>query len=185
MIVDLADWPRLAAVDPVVAEWSEEVVPGAVEELPHSRYSPRYAWMYAYEKRLKQRICRALGRPLGDWERRLFGPDGAFSEGLSNAFLHGHRRDPERPIGISCRVGSGGLQFVIRDQGGGFDVAAALGALGRGAGYYHMAGNGLRCLAESPHVLAALGEGGRALFLGILFVSSGTAAAPPVSPPRP
>ena len=153
------------AISPMVARWRDVVVPGEVDLLPNNRYSPRYAWMFSYEKRLKYRIEELLGRPLGELERHMFGSDGAFSEGLSNAFVHGHRRDPKRPLEIRCAVGRRGLAFSIRDQGPGFDVARQLELVRRGAAHYHFAGNGMRVLAESTTILASYEDGGGRLNL--------------------
>jgi len=169
MIVEYSFDQMVEGVAPVVLCLEEEVVPGRVELLPNNRYSPRYAWMFSYEKRLKHRIEAELGRPLGELERRLFGSDGAFSEGLSNAFVHGHRRDPALPLAIRCAAGRRGVAFSIRDRGPGFDVARQIELARRGAAPYHFAGNGLRVLVESPAVAAAYGEGGRRLDLMALF----------------
>jgi hypothetical protein len=160
---DRGDWQ--ARLGPLLAEWLDEIVPRAVQPPPHSTYSPVYAWMYAYEKALRRRLERTLGRPLGVWERRLFGPDGAFSEGLSNAFLHGHRRDPSLAIQIACRVAHQGLDLSIHDQGPGFDFEASRAARLRGGAYFNVAGNGLRCFESDPDIVAAYADGGRTLHL--------------------
>ena len=165
MIREFTETAGLQLVAPPIEGWTDEVVPGLVELLPSSNYSPVYAWMYAYEKGLKRRIERLIGQPLGVWERRLFGADGAFSEALSNAFLHGHRRDPALPITIRCTVGERGLFFAISDQGPGFDSAAVLAARARSAPSFHIAGNGLRCLAETPGLTVWWADGGRTLRL--------------------
>ena len=151
----------------LIAAWDDAVVPGEVELLPHTHYSPMYAWMYAYEKKLKRRIEKTLGRPLGQLERALFGQDGAVSEALSNAFLHGHRRDPARVIHVSTQVARPMLLVSVRDSGPGFDVPAALGAMEHGGTYFHMAGNGLRCLATSDRIQAAYTNGGRTIVLRV------------------
>ncbi len=157
------------AISPVVGRWQDVVVPGEVELLPNNRYSPRYAWMFSYEKRLKYRIEELLRRPLKELEHHLFGSDGAFSEGLSNAFVHGHRRDPAKALEICCATGRRGLAFSIRDQGPGFDVAHQLELARRGAARYHFAGNGMRVLAESTEIQAAYEEEGRQLDLMVRF----------------
>ena len=70
MIVEGVTYPDFCEdIEPVVAAWEEPVVPSQIELLPHSSYSPRYAWMYAFEKRLKYRIEEALGARLGELER--------------------------------------------------------------------------------------------------------------------
>lgn len=165
MIVDLDFTDCGNRLAPLVATWSDEVVPQRIELLPHSSYSSRYAWMFAYEKGLKRRIERALGHPLGAWERRLFGADAPFSEGLSNAFLHGNRHDPLRTIEVRTAVSRLGLAFAIHDDGDGFDVARAFAALNSGKAYFQVAGNGLRTFAVDSHVSAAYTDGGRSLIL--------------------
>ncbi len=165
MIVSYGFDRMVDMVSPVVLRWAEEVVPRSVELLPNNRYSPRYAWMFSFEKRLKYRIEDALGRRLGSLERELFGADGAFSEGLSNAFVHGHGRDPSRPIGIHCAVGLQGLAFSIRDRGPGFAVAEQLELARQGSSRYHFAGNGLRVLVSAPGIHAFYEGGGRRLDL--------------------
>jgi len=154
-----------AGPGPLLGEWVDEVVPGRVEALSHSAYSPVYAWMFAYEKGLKRRIQRTLGRPLGPWERRLFGADGALSEGLSNAFLHGHKRDPSRVIRVACGVGRLALTFAVTDGGTGFDVGATVARATSGGAYFHVAGNGLKCFERTPGLEVAHTNGGRTLHL--------------------
>jgi hypothetical protein len=171
----------LADIAPVLDQWQDEVVPRDVPPHPHATYSPRYAWMFAYEKDLKRRLVSAIGGPLGPWEPRLFGADGALSEGLSNAFLHGHRRQPDLPILVRCWVGGEGFLIAVSDQGPGFAVEAALRRLRSGAGYFHVAGNGLRSLAAAPGIRASWVDGGRTLVL-LVPLSAGSAhsgGAPP------
>ena len=165
MIVEDGFERMVELVRPVIAEWTEEVVPGRVELLPHNRYSPRYAWMFSFEKRLKHRIEDTLGRPLGPLERELFGADGVFSEGLSNAFVHGHGRDSDRPIRVGCVIGRAGLVLAIQDRGSGFSVAEHLERAQRGSPSFHFAGNGLRSFIASRHVHVSLTHGGRRLNL--------------------
>jgi len=154
-------------VESVLAEWCEDVVPRHVELLPNNRYSPVYAWMFSYEKRLKYRIEDVIGRPLDRTEAAIFGADGAFSEALSNAFVHGHQRDPGLPIEVRCCVGTRGLAFAIRDRGEGFDVERVVRAAARGGGYFSFAGNGLRALSHHPEVAACYENGGRMLLLRV------------------
>jgi two-component sensor histidine kinase len=123
--------------------------------------------MYSYEKQLKYRIEDVLGRSLGELERDLFGADGVLSEALSNAFVHGHRRDQYQAIEVACQVGENGLLFSIRDQGQGFDLMRAMAELARGGTYFHMAGNGLRALAQKPGVIASYDNGGSVLHIRV------------------
>lgn len=151
---------------PLRAEWTDRVVPNEVELLPDSRYAPVYAWMYSYEKGLKRRVESALGRPLGAREKDLFGSDGVVSEGLSNAFVHGQRRDPKAPIVVRTAVSRRGLAFSIRDRGPGFECRSALRQAARqGSEFYHFAGNGLRALLACRDLSFSYTDGGRCLNL--------------------
>ncbi len=182
MIRDLDFDGALARIAPVHHRWVDEVVPRAVPPHRYATYSPLYAWMFTYEKSLKKKLEAALSRPLGRLERRLFGPDGVISEGLSNAFLHGHRRQTELTITVECAVGVGGVAVAIRDQGSGFDVNAALQKLRRGGGYFHVAGNGLRTFAAATDIEVGFANGGRMLILLVPLPGAGNA---PVDPPCP
>lgn len=155
----------LQRIAPMIESWTDTIVPAAIVPIHGPTYRREYAWMYAYERTIKTRIHRALGHSLGNVERCLFGADGAVSEALANAFLHGHRRDPGRPIELRCAIGRRGVAFLVRDQGPGFDVGAALDSLARGGTYFHIAGNGLRAIATALEVEAWYSEGGRALTL--------------------
>lgn len=165
MITELTYECMIGRIGPLLDEWNDSVIPSQVELLASNQYSPRYAWMFSYEKRLKSRIEGVLARDLAAWECRLFGADGALSEGLSNAFVHAHRRDPARPIEVRCAVAQKGLAFSIQDQGSGFDVPRAVAQLKHSGRYYHLAGNGLRSLAESPHIVTSFASRGRVLNL--------------------
>jgi Histidine kinase-like ATPase domain len=156
---------------PLLGSWSDVVVPQAVEPHRDTTYTPEYAWMHTYERQLRKRIEGALGRPLMPGERKLFGADGAFSEALSNAFLHGHGRNPALPIRVSCAVGKAGLGFVIGDQGPGFDVTSVAAKVQRGGAYFRVAGNGLRALAGEG-VTASYSDGGRTVTLLVELVAS-------------
>jgi len=145
------------------------VVPRDVEILRNFRYSPQYAWMYSYEKRLKYRIEEASGRPLKGMERRLFGADGVLSEAISNAFAHGNGRQNDLPIEIVTLIGTAGLAFSIRDCGEGFDVRKTISDFARGGAYFKCAGNGLRTLNDHDGIVAAYTEGGRVLNLLVLY----------------
>jgi len=167
----------LRRLAPIRADWEDRVVPDEVELLDHFSYRPGYAWMYAYEKDLKRRIEAALDRPLGSFERTLFGSGGCLSEGLSNAWAHGHRRDGRLAIRVRSVVSRRGLAFAVADQGAGFDVETVLRQAARGSGgFYHFAGNGLRTLLARDDLSFAFRDDGRALLLHVPFVRP----APPI-----
>ena len=157
-------------IDPVLDQWTDLVVPRDVEIMPNFGYTPDYAWMYSYEKRLKYRIEACSRRPLGSVERLLFGEDGVFSEAVSNAFVHGNRRRTDLPIEIVTVVGERGLAFSIGDCGDGFDFEATLAAVSRGLVYFKCAGNGLRALNDREDVVASYARGGRVLHLRVVWL---------------
>jgi hypothetical protein len=159
----------VAEIAPLLDEWRDPVVPASVESSPNSPYAVDYAWMYAYERGVRRRLERALRRPLGVWQTRLFGQDGVVSEGLSNAFLHGHQRDGSRPIEVRWAVSTKGVAAAIADLGPGFDVPARVRSLERGYGYFNVAGNGLKTFARSEEIHVAFRNGGRELHLLALF----------------
>lgn len=169
MIVDpLSMDELLAPIAPVLAEWTDEVVPAAVPVISDHRYKPDYAWMYSYEKTLKYRIEDALGRSIGSLEKALFGVDGALSEVLSNAFVHGHRRDPSRAITVFIVVGERGVVARVQDQGPGFDVQRVVRLAKDGGTYFQLAGNGLRTLLQRRDVTAYFSENGRCCTLRVI-----------------
>jgi Histidine kinase-like ATPase domain len=161
MITDISLEQLQDRIGPVLDSWTDEVTPGEVELLPNHRYSPRYAWMFSYEKQVRYRLQGVLNRQLGELERRLFGPDGALSEALSNAFVHGHLRDAERTIRVSCTVSEKAVLVSIEDEGTGFNVPEMLCRMKQRRNYYRVAGNGLRALDELPGVVVIFDRGGR------------------------
>jgi anti-sigma regulatory factor (Ser/Thr protein kinase) len=164
MLADLDFDACCERLEPLLAAWSDIVVPQAFESPLNTSYKPAYAWMHAYERQLRKRVEAIMKTHFGTSERTLFGADGAFSEALSNAFLHGHRRDPRLPIRVSCAVGLAGVAFAIHDEGPGFDPAAVAAKAERGGTYFRVAGNGFRALTGAG-VLAGYSDGGRTLAL--------------------
>ena len=154
-------------IGPVIANWEDQVIPRRVEMVQNPRYSPRYAWMFSYERGLRDRIFRELGRKNRKIERLLFGAGGIVSEGLSNAFVHGHRRDIDRPIIVRCALSSEQLVITITDSGPGFDHEETLRKHRQGKNYYHIGGNGLNSFIENQQVEASYSDRGRCLTLKI------------------
>ena len=48
----------------------------------------------------------------------------ALEEALSNAFHHGNRDDPAKAVTVQCRIDAQSIEFVIEDEGEGFDPGA-------------------------------------------------------------
>jgi hypothetical protein len=157
----------------ILDSWEDQIIPSKVDLLANPRYSPRYAWMFSYERRLRDRISSVVGRKHRELERLLFGAGGVLSESLSNSFVHGHRRNPNLPIRLRCTIGSNALVLSITDSGTGFDVDAVLRRLRSRENYFHIAGNGLRSLEEEENCLASFSDEGRTLTLKVEFDGTG------------
>lgn len=170
MFADVLTQERIAErLHPVLATQAESVVPCRVELLPNNTYALNYAWMYSFEKQLKYRIEELSNKKLSySQEKTLFGPGGAVSEGLSNAFAHGHKKDPRKAIDIWVCVSRRGLGFTISDQGEGFDYQAILRRYQSGESFYLIAGNGFSNLYNSTELVASYTQAGTRL--GILYL---------------
>lgn len=135
---------------PVISTFEEEVTPQLVELLPNNQYTTDYAWMYSFEKKLKYRIQGLLRRKLVPrQERILFGAGGVVSEAISNAFVHGHKKDRYMPIRVWATVSKKGLGFSIVDKGTGFDIAEVQQTYSNGRQFFNIAGNGFSLFHQS------------------------------------
>lgn len=151
-------------LQPVISIFEETVVPQKVELLPNNTYALNYAWMYSYEKKLKYRIEDLLGNKLVyAQEKILFGAGGAVSEGLSNAFVHGHKKDNRKVIKVWVCVAKKGLGFVIRDNGKGFNYETILKQYQSGQPFFSIAGNGFSRLFTSEGFSACYQKAGTQL----------------------
>ena len=153
-------------LSPVISVFEEQVIPSRVELLENNNYTLNYAWMYSYEKRLKYRMEGFLGFKLTfDQEKILFGVGGAFAEGLSNAFVHGHRKDNDLPLNVWVAVSEKGLGFIITDQGQGFDFNEIYMKFKKGISFFKIAGNGFPLLCNSSDIIACYRKHGTQLCL--------------------
>ena len=91
----------------------------------------------------------------------LIGQKGLLCEALSNAFSHGHQRDPYKPINIRVLLRAKGLIVSIKDTGRGFDVQHVFSGFQKQKRYFNTAGNGFRLMVESTT-------------FGIFYSNSGT-----------
>ena len=62
-------------------------------------------------------------RRLGMSEDAAYGVDMAVREAVTNAVLHGNRRDESKTVEVSFRSTPGEIEITVRDQGQGFDPA--------------------------------------------------------------
>lgn len=123
----------------------DTVIPVEFPEHPDSRYRAGYDWLFIYERR----IAKFLEKWLRRYRYQLIGEKGIVCEALSNAFSHGHNKDPLLPIFVRVMKGEKGLVLSIEDSGKGFNVKEVYKKYRNNKQYYYTAGNGLRLMAES------------------------------------
>ena len=123
----------------------EAFIPVSSAPFPNSTYRPEYEWLFGYERKLAKIVS-----PWMDHLRyELIGEKGILGEALSNAFSHGHGKDPSLPITVCIYQGERGLLIRVADSGPGFDVKAVVEDYHRGRAYFHLAGNGIRRMISS------------------------------------
>lgn len=130
----------------------ERSTPAELPVAPHSPYRPGYEWLFLLERR--------IARVMEPWMKQdpryacfrddLLGPGGLFTEGLSNAFCHGHGRDPQIPLELKLWASSQGVLLRLEDEGRGFDHQQVLSRLTAGRTYYQVAGSGFRHMCDHP-----------------------------------
>ena len=67
------------------------------------------------------RAADEAARRAGLTDEALFGLDMAVREAVTNAVLHGNRRDEAKPVEISFESRGGEFVVTVRDRGEGFD----------------------------------------------------------------
>ncbi|MCA1815731.1 MAG: ATP-binding protein, partial [Acidobacteria bacterium] len=70
------------------------------------------------------RAAAEAARHAGLGDDALFGLDMAVREAVTNAVLHGNRRDDAKPVEISFATQGGEFVVTVRDRGEGFDPAS-------------------------------------------------------------
>lgn len=65
-----------------------------------------------------------VARRYGFDEEALFGIDMAVREAVTNAVLHGNKRDESKPVELGFANTDEGLRITVRDRGEGFDPGA-------------------------------------------------------------
>ncbi len=145
MLLDITPAEALQLVDSPRQMLKDRVVPAEIPHCPDSPYQSGYNWLFSYERR----IAAFLEQWLKPYRYELIGEKGILCEALSNAFCHGHDKDPCKPIIVRVLVGGRGLIVQIKDCGPGFDVRAVYQSYYTRKIYYSTAGNGLRLMAGS------------------------------------
>ena len=153
-------------LQPIITIFEEQVTPSKVELLPNNTYALNYAWMYSFEKNLKYKIEGFLKNKFRyTQEKLLFGAGGAVSEGLSNAFVHGHKKDIHKTITVWVCVSKKGLGFVISDKGEGFNYHTIKERFTGGEPFFSIAGNGFTQLYKAEKIAACYRNSGKSLYL--------------------
>lgn len=185
MLLDLTAERALQLIGPSEVLMDEDIVPARYPTAPNSPYRRGYDWLYHVERKL----IRLLKPWLGDHRLVLLGEHGLLSEGLSNAFCHGHGRNPQSPIHLTIRLGEEGILVEIRDTGHGFDVRRTLKRFHAGKAYFSVAGNGIQRMAESQGFGVFFNTHGNAFYLMHLFagglVKQAASCLPVVDFPNP
>lgn len=154
---------------------ADTVVPAEFPACPDSYYRPGYDWLFRYERQ----IAAFLQRWLQHHRYELIGEKGILCEALSNAFCHGHGKDPHQPIYVRVVEGDQGLIVQIQDSGPGFDVEKIFSSYRNGKSYYITAGNGIRLMAQSQHFGIYYNARGNTFHLLHLFGQSALNLLPP------
>ncbi len=123
----------------------DTIIPEDFPECPHSTYRAGYDWLYRYERD----IAGFLEPWLKPYRYDLIGEKGLLCEALSNAFAHGHGKDPKKTITLEVFLGKQGVLVRINDSGKGFDVKRVFKSYLQKKIYYHTAGNGMHLMATS------------------------------------
>ena len=125
----------------------DRIIPARFPHCSYSPYQQEYEWLFSYERQL----VAFLEQWLKPYRYELIGEKGILCEALSNAFCHGHGKDPDKPIVVRVLLGAKGLIIQIKDRGLGFDVRAVYRRYYRQKQYWLTAGNGLRQMAQSAN----------------------------------
>ena len=141
------------------------VIPGRFSSASHSPYRPGYDWLFVYERKL----ARFLEPWLKQFRYELIGEKGILCEALSNAYYHGHAKDPMLPIEVRVYVGARGLIVRIEDSGNGFSVKSIYEKYEKGKAYFYTAGNGMRSMITSKNFGVFYDKKGSAFHLLYLF----------------
>lgn len=142
----------------------ETLVPFQCKNI-NSPYKPEYEWLFAYERKL----AAFLETWTAHLRNELIGERGVLCEALSNAFCHGHKKDPHLPIDVSVFLGEKGLIVRIKDTGPGFNPNTVKEQFSKGKTYFHLAGNGIRQMIESPDFHIFYTDNGTGFNLMYLF----------------
>jgi hypothetical protein len=145
MFFSLTTDKALSLLDNATLIFEETVIPKNSPSASHSPYLPEYEWLFVFERKL----ARFLDPWLKKRRSELIGSSGLLSEALSNAYCHGHKRDPSRPISVNVYKGTRGIMLQISDTGDGFNANSIMSKFLENKNYYYNAGNGTKSMYAS------------------------------------
>ncbi|WP_035277269.1 ATP-binding protein [Desulforegula conservatrix] len=148
--------------------FTETIIPSDCTKNPNSTYKPEYDWLFTYERI----IAGVLDPWMSHLRFELIGDKGIICEALSNAFCHGHKKDPTKPIELNVYLGEKGLIIRIKDTGTGFEIDRVMDRYIKGKAYFHMAGNGLKRMIDSRDFHIFFTDNGTGFNLMYLFNQS-------------
>ncbi len=170
MLTDLTLEQGLSKIGGDRILFRETLVPSSCRPNPNSVYKPEYDWLFTYE-----RILAGILEPYAPNLRyELIGETGVLCEALSNAFCHGHKKDPSKPIDLKVYLGEHGLIVRVKDNGPGFDLEMVKDRFSKGKSYFHLAGNGLKRMIHSSHFRIFFTDEGRAFHMMYMFPRTGS-----------
>lgn len=155
--LELIDSPEMISED--------QVIPGHFRPCRDSPYGAGYDWIYRYERK----IAHLLEPLLKSHYAEMAGEKGLLFEALSNAFYHGHHKNPLKPIIVSVLLGRKGLIVRVSDCGKGFNVKKIYKHYEKGKRRFSSVGNGIRLMASSPCFGIFYNQKGTAINLLYLF----------------
>ncbi len=165
MLLNLTPAQALEVIESLETIREDRVVPGHFRPCPDSPYGSGYDWVYRYECKIGP-LLEPLLKP---YHNELLGEKGLLREALSNAFCHGHHKDPLKPITVNIMLGRIGMIMCIVDGGKGFNVQRVYKHYARKKRYFTPIGNGIRLMASTPHFGTFYSQKGAAINLLYLF----------------
>ena len=145
--------------------FEEIVVPENRPQASHCPYLPGYGWLFLLERQL----ARFLDPWIKKYRPELIGSSGIISEALSNAYCHGHKRDPSLPITVKVYQGEHGIMLQIKDTGDGFNIDAIVSDFRANKNYFYNAGNGIKSMFDSKVFGLFYGDRGTSFHLVYMF----------------
>ncbi len=165
MFLSLTPDTALVLLSEVKLVFDETITPRTCPCASHSPYLPEYGWLFLFERKL----ARFLDPWMKEYRSELIGSGGIVSEALSNAYCHGHKRNPTLPITIQVYQGKHGIMLQIKDTGNGFNIDTMVSKFLDNKNYFYNAGNGIKRMFNSKTFGIFYGDCGTSFHLIFMF----------------